>query len=224
MREGRQHEHTKRTREGQAVRTPPKGQQDNMRGERQEERTRERQDNYGRSTTGDRLAATANEHLKKDNKHEEDRREKIATRGEGHPDRACRRGLTLWPRCGTAGGQEEDKRRKMRKRQDLRGEQEHEVWRLAGSRCQAGVNKRTRTGQKEDKERTTRRQHHCGQPAEGEQEDKRRTTGRQEEDKRKKRKKKGKKRTTGGQRPDTAFTGVARDCDQLLFSEERTQQ
>ena len=61
MKEGKQHEHTKRTIEGQAV--TGKRQKDNM-----IEGSMVGQDDDGRSTAGDRLAATANEDPKKDNK------------------------------------------------------------------------------------------------------------------------------------------------------------
>ena len=94
----------------------PRGEQE----EKKEERTGERQDD---DTTRDRLAAAANENLKKDNKkpieeHEEDWTKKTdLKRKEGHPDRACRRGLTLWPASvflrenPARTGQEDDKER-----------------------------------------------------------------------------------------------------------------
>ena len=97
----------------------PRGEQE----EKKEERTGERQDD---DTTRDRLAAAANENLKKDNKkpieeHEEDWTKKTdLKRKEGHPDRACRRGLTLWPasvflqESPTRRGQEDDKERTRR--------------------------------------------------------------------------------------------------------------
>ena len=70
MREGKQHEHTKKTEEGQAVTgqgqhegSTPRGEPEEKRGKR---KTRRRREEY--CMTGDRLAAAANEHLKKDNK------------------------------------------------------------------------------------------------------------------------------------------------------------
>ena len=78
------------------------------------------QQDDGRSTAGERLGATADEHLKKDNKkaiaeHGEDRTEKTCDmrRREGHPDRA-------------RGGQDEDKRR-TRGGQDLDTEPRHKA-------------------------------------------------------------------------------------------------
>ena len=86
--EGSQHEHTKRTKEGQAVtkqrqRTTGQHEGSTPRGEQEEKRKRGQE--KGKMTTGptrDRLAAAANEHLKKDNgkareEHEEDRTEKV---------------------------------------------------------------------------------------------------------------------------------------------------
>ena len=118
----------------------PKRQQDNMRraqeiGEQEEKRKRgqekERQEDCVRSAIGDGLAATANEHLKKDNKkaieeHEEDRdRKKKTTTGQASQlcSVSCLHAATL---SSPAGGQEGDKRRK--RQRTKRGQQ------VAGSR------------------------------------------------------------------------------------------
>ena len=123
------------------------------------------QQDDGRSTAGERLGATADEHLKKDNKkaiaeHGEDRTEKTCDmrRREGHPDRARRRGLTLWP------AQEEDNRRtrvgfwggflELSFKSRTRGEQEKDKLRIQCSGAAKEGKGRTRGGQDEDKRRT----------------------------------------------------------------------
>ena len=100
----------------------------------------------------------------------------------GHRAHRCRQSWTPAEEDnGTARRRQEDEQR------ESRGQQKDKVWRQAGSRGEAGVNKRATAGLLEDKKKTSRRRQAKRRTTGGQEEDKGRTTGRQEEDKRRKR-------------------------------------